>query len=115
LERYEEAYALSETVPAFLRIEVIRRETRQTIVAKVEKKAVLPQWFAACPEKRRDTSPFLGKKCQFSDGKALLLKSDKRQTIVATYLYKAELFKLNSRQTFRAMAAMHTDESQRSA
>jgi hypothetical protein len=80
-------------------------------VAKVRKNAVLPQWFAVSTEKKAKHVSFFGKMCQCSHGKALLPKSDKRQTIVATHLYKTELFELNSRQTFRAMAAMHTDES----
>jgi len=59
----------------------------------------LPQWFAASTGKKAQQLSFCGKKDQFSHGKALLPKSDKRQTIVATPPFKTELFKLNSRQT----------------
>jgi len=74
-------------------------------VAKVGKSASLPQWFAVSTRKEARQAYFFGKKCWFSHGKVLLPKSDKRQTIVAMHLCKAELFKLNSRQTIVAIAS----------
>jgi len=72
----------------------------------------LPQWFAASTGKKAQQLSFCGKKDQFSHGKALLPKSDKRRTIVATPLCKAEPFKLNLRQTIVTIVSYLSDKAQ---